>query len=67
MSIKEEALTLKPLERLHLIDELLLSLDIPIKGIDEKWAKEAEERIVAYDNGHIDAIPASKVFAKYTH
>ena len=48
MSIVEEALTLKPIERLHLVDELLLSLDIPTKEIDLLWAEEAEKRIEAY-------------------
>jgi len=45
VSIVEEALTLKPIERLHLVDELLLSLDLPTKEIDLLWAEEAEKRI----------------------
>ena len=65
MSIKEEALILKPIERLHLIDELLLSLDIPTKEIDDIWAEEVEKRVQAYDNGLIKAIPANEVFKKY--
>jgi len=65
MSIKEELLTLDPLEKIQLIDELLLSLDTPTKETDEIWAKEIEERIQAYENAQIESIPASKVFAKY--
>ena len=65
MSINEEALTLNPIEKLQLIDELLLSLDIPSKEIDEIWANEVENRIKAYDDGLIKSIPESEVLAKY--
>jgi len=65
MSIKEEVLTLNPLEKIQLIDELLLSLDAPTKETDKIWAKEIEERIQAHENGQIESIPASEVFAKY--
>jgi len=65
MSIKEEVLTLKPIEKIQLIDELLLSLDLPSKEIDEVWAKEVEKRIEAYTAGLIKSVPASEVFSKY--
>ena len=53
MSIVEEALTPKPIERLHLVDELLLSLDVPTKEIDFLWAEEADKRIQAYNQGEV--------------
>ena len=65
MSIKEEALVLKPIEKIQLIDELLLSLDVPSKEIDEVWAEEVEKRIKAYDDGLIKSVSASEVFSKY--
>ncbi|WNZ00210.1 addiction module protein [Sulfurospirillum sp. 'SP'] len=65
MSIVEEALTLKPIERLHLVDELLLSLDVPTKEIDFLWAEEAEKRIQACDQGEIKIFSSQEVFAKY--
>lgn len=65
MSIKEEVLTLKPIEKIQLIDELLLSLDIPTKEIDEIWAEEVEKRIKAYDDGLIKSVSSSEVFSKY--
>ncbi len=65
MSIVEEALTLKPIERLHLVDELLLSLDIPTKEIDFLWAEEAEKRIQAYNQGNVKTLSSQEVFAKY--
>ena len=65
MSIREEVLALKPLEKLQLIDELLLSLDQPSYDIDEIWADEVEKRIDAYDRGEVKAIDAKDVFTKY--
>lgn len=65
VSIVEEALTLKPIERLHLVDELLLSLDIPTKEIDLLWAEEAEKRIEAYNLGEVKTLSSQEVFAKY--
>lgn len=57
MSVNEEALTLNPIEKIQLIDELLLSLDEP--------SKEIEDRIGAYDKGLINSVPVSKIFSKY--
>ena len=64
-NILREALTLKPSEKAQLIDKLLSSLDKPDKEIDELWAKEAEDRINAYDHGKIKAISLEKVLQKY--
>ena len=65
MSIKEEALALKPIEKLQLIDELLLSLDKPNKDFDEIWAEVVVKRIDAYDKGKILKIEAKEVFKRY--
>ena len=65
MSIVEEALTLKPIERLHLVDEILLSLDVHTKEIDFLWAEEAEKRLQAYNKGEVKILSSQEVFAKY--
>lgn len=65
MSIKEELLALKPIEKLQLIDELLLSLDKPNKDFDEIWAEEVEKRIDAYGKDQILNIEAKEVFKRY--
>ena len=65
MSINEEALTLNPLDRIRLIDKLLLSLDIPNKELDVIWAEESEKRITAYEAGQIQASDVNKVLSKY--
>ena len=63
--ILKEALTLAPKNRASLVEKLLASLDQPDKAIDELWAKEAENRIDAYEKGKTKAISAEQVFGKY--
>jgi len=64
-NILKEALTLRPSEKAQLIDKLISSLDKSDKEIDKLWAKEAEDRIDAYDQGKIKAISLEKVLKKY--
>jgi putative addiction module component (TIGR02574 family) len=64
-NILRQALTLKPSEKAQLIDKLLSILDKPDKEIDELWAKEAEDRINAHEQGKIKAISLEKVLQKY--
>ena len=64
-NIFKNALTLEPLQKAELIDRLLSALDKPDREIDELWAKEAEDRIDAYDQGKIKAMPLEKVLEKY--
>jgi putative addiction module component (TIGR02574 family) len=63
--ILKVALTLKPTQKVELIDKLLSSLDAPDKELDELWAKEAEDRIDAYEQGRIKAVTLEKVLEKY--
>jgi putative addiction module component (TIGR02574 family) len=60
--ILEQALTLKPVDRLIIIDGLLRSLDEPDAKIDELWAEEAEKRLKAYREGRIEGISLDEVF-----
>jgi len=63
--IIEEVLTLSPTDRAALAEKILTSLDQPDPAIDELWAKEAENRIDAYEAGKIESTPAEQVFNKY--
>jgi len=63
--ILKDALDLRPAEKAELIDKLLSSLDNPDKEIDALWAKEAEARIEAYDQGKIKALTLKEVLEKY--
>ena len=63
--IFEEALGLPASEKALLAEQLLASLDLASSNsIDEMWAREAENRIDAYERGEMKAIPAKEVFEK---
>ena len=63
--IIKEALSLKPVEKAELVDQLLSSLDKSDKEIDELWAKEAESRIEAYEKGKLKAVSLDTIKKKY--
>ncbi len=63
--IFKETLTLSPSEKAQLIDKLLSTLDKSDKEIDELWAKEAEDRIDAYEQGKLKALSLEKILQKY--
>ncbi|MFH1112648.1 MAG: addiction module protein [Pseudomonadota bacterium] len=63
--VLREALTLNPAQIAELIDKLLLSLDKPDVEIEEMWAREAESRIDAYEEGKIKAVTLEQVLRKY--
>jgi len=45
-----DALNLSPVERAELVEEILSSFDFPARReIDALWAREAEDRLDAYD------------------
>ena len=63
--ILKEASALSPFEKAQLIDQLISTLDEPDKRMDELWAKEAENRIVAYDRGKLNSVSLEEVLQKY--
>lgn len=64
-TVFEQAATLTPFEKAQLIDKLISSLDTPDTCIDALWAKEAESRIEAYENGELKAVSLDAVLQKY--
>lgn len=57
------ALSLPEEVRVALAEQLLESLDsADQREIDARWAKEAEDRIDAYDRGEVAAFPTDEVF-----
>lgn len=64
-NILKEAQKLTPSEKALLIDKLLSSLDNPDKEIDKLWAKEAEDRIDAYEKGKLKVVSLEEVLKKY--
>lgn len=63
--ILKQALLLSPKEKAVLVEKLLASLDQPDSAIDGLWAKEAEDRIDAYESGNLKTISAEEIFEKY--
>jgi putative addiction module component (TIGR02574 family) len=60
-----EALNLPPVDRAELVEEILSSFDFPARReIDALWAREAEDRLDAYERGELGTIPATEVFDK---
>jgi len=61
--ILKDALALQPQERAELVEQLLATFqEPPDPHIDELWAREAEDRLDAYDRGELKAVPAAEVF-----
>ena len=62
--ILETARKLSPVDRLHLIDALLESLDEPDPVIEAAWLAEAQDRLAAFERGELPAAPIEELFAK---
>jgi putative addiction module component (TIGR02574 family) len=63
--ILQQALALSPQDRAELVERLLASFQTPPDPLlDELWAREAEDRLDAYDRGELGAVPAEEVFAR---
>jgi putative addiction module component (TIGR02574 family) len=61
--VLRDALALPPKELAELVEQLLATLQAPPDPkLDELWAREAADRLDAYDRGEIPAIPAEEVF-----
>jgi putative addiction module component (TIGR02574 family) len=63
--ILESARKLPPVERLHLIDALLESLDEPDPVIEAAWLAEAQDRLAAFERGELPLADMMPVLEKY--
>ena len=61
----KEVLTLTPVEKAEIVDQLLKSLDVPDDDLDSLWQKEAEDRINAYDRGQLPSVSVEEAISKY--
>ena len=61
--ILKEALALPLQERAELLERLLGTFQSPPdQRLDELWAREAEDRLDAFERGELKAVPAEEVF-----
>jgi putative addiction module component (TIGR02574 family) len=66
--ILKQALALPLQERAELVEQLLATFQTPPDPhIDELWAREADDRLEAYDRGELKAIPEEEVFNRIKH
>lgn len=61
--VEKEALQLSDFERAVLADRLLASLSQRPAGLDDAWLREADERMTAYREGRIEAVPGPEAMA----
>lgn len=65
LKVLEQVVEIAPMERAELIEKILSSFELPDrKSIDEFWAREAEDRIDAFEAGKIPSISAKDLFDK---
>ena len=55
-NIEKNILRLKPVDRIHLIESLIASLDKPDPAIERAWGKESDKRLKEYKNGAVKAV-----------
>jgi putative addiction module component (TIGR02574 family) len=61
--ILKQALALPLQERAELVEQLLATFQSPPDpNLDELWAREADDRLDAYERGELKAVSAEEVF-----
>jgi hypothetical protein len=64
-TLREAVRKLPDLEKLALVDEILIELDRPDPEIDAAWAAVARERREAYKVGKTDSVAYDGVMKRY--
>jgi len=64
-TLLEGALKLRPVDRAHLIEGLMASLEKPNLDIESIWEKEALKRYEAYKQKRVQAKDLEEVLKKY--
>lgn len=61
----ESIQSLSDIEKLEIVDSILIQLDKPDPDIDRIWAKEARKRWQAHKSGKLETISYEQVMEKY--
>jgi putative addiction module component (TIGR02574 family) len=64
-SLFQAALHLTPIERLHLVEYLVKSLDNPDKKIEAVWEEESEKRYQALVKGKVKTMSLNEVKKRF--
>jgi len=57
--------SLPDIEKIELVDTILMQLDRPNPEIDHIWADEAKKRWLAYKSGKLETVSYDQVMGKY--
>ena len=57
--------SLPDIEKIELVDSILMQLDRPDPEIDRIWADEARKRWQAYKRGKLETAPYEEIMDKY--
>ena len=60
----EKIKSLSDIEKIELVDSILMQLDKPDPEIDRIWADEARKRWQAYKMGKLETVPYDQVMEK---
>lgn len=63
--LAQKALSLKPIDRIRLVEAILYSLDKIDPDIEKSWIAESEARYEAYKKGEIEAVDWDEVKKRY--
>lgn len=61
--LEAEVLQLAPIERLHLLERLIASLDSDPE-VEEAWEREADRREAELESGSIAAVPGQEAIVR---
>ncbi len=64
--IKKEVLNLKSIDRIHLVEILMESLDQPDPAIESAWVEESEKRYEAFKAGELRYTDIDDIKSRYT-
>ncbi len=62
----ENIQSLSDIEKLEIVDSILMQLDKPDPDIDRIWAKEVRKRWQAYKSGKLETLSYEQVMEKYS-
>lgn len=63
--LAEKIRSLTDIEKIELVDSILMQLDKPDPEIDRIWAEEARKRWLAYKAGKVETVSYDQVMDKY--
>jgi len=63
--LEDKIKSLPDIEKIKLLDSILMQLDKPDPEIDRIWADEARKRWQAYKTDKLEAVPYEQIMDKY--